>query len=123
MASSADMLGSVTVVGQRAALQMGIDRKVFNVDKSITSTGGTAVDVMRNIPSVSVDVEGNVQLRNSSPQIFVDGRPTILTLDQIAADDIERIELITNPSAKFDAASSGGIINVATLVLMPARER
>ena len=112
LASQADLLGSVTVVAQRPTLQMGIDRKVFNVDKNITSTGGTAVDVMKNIPSVSVDVEGNVTLRNSSPQIFVDGRPTILTLQQIAADDIERVELITNPSAKFDAASSGGIINV-----------
>jgi outer membrane receptor protein involved in Fe transport len=112
MASEADMLGAVTVVAQKPTLQMGIDRKVFNVDKNITSTGGTAVDVMKNIPSVTVDVEGNVQMRNSSPQIFVDGRPTILTLDQIAADDIERIELITNPSAKFDASSSGGIINV-----------
>lgn len=112
LASEADLLGSVTVVAQRPSLQMGIDRKIFNVDKNITSTGGTAVDVMKNIPSVSVDVEGNVTLRNSSPQIFVDGRPTILTLQQIAADDIERVELITNPSAKFDAASSGGIINV-----------
>lgn len=112
MASEADMLGTVTVVAQKPALQMGIDRKVFNVDKNITSTGGTAVDVMKNIPSVTVDVDGNVQMRNTSPQIFVDGRPTILTLDQIAADDIDRIELITNPSAKFDASSSGGIINV-----------
>jgi outer membrane receptor protein involved in Fe transport len=112
LASSADMLGSVTVVAQKPAMQMGIDRKIFNVDKSITSTGGTAVDVMKNIPSVTVDVDGNVQMRNASPQIFIDGRPTILTLDQIAADDIERVELITNPSAKFDAASSGGIINV-----------
>lgn len=112
MASEADLLGAVTVVAQRPTLQMGIDRKIFNVDKNITSTGGTAVDVMKNIPSVTVDVEGNVQLRNSSPQIFVDGRPTILTLQQIAADDIERIELITNPSARFDAESSGGIINV-----------
>jgi outer membrane receptor protein involved in Fe transport len=91
---------------------MGIDRRVFNVDKNITAVGGTAIDVMRNIPSVSVDVEGNVQLRNSSPQIFVDGRPTILTLDQIPADNIDKVELITNPSAKFDAASTGGIINV-----------
>lgn len=112
LAADADVLSSVTVVAQRSALQMGIDRKIFNVDKNITSSGGTAVDVMKNIPSVTVDVEGNVLLRNSSPQIFVDGRPTILTLDQIPADDIERIELITNPSAKFDAASSGGIINV-----------
>src|SRR3712207_8742519 len=59
--------------------------------------------------SVTVDVEGNVQLRNTSPQIYVDGRPTILTLDQIPADNIEKVELITNPSAKFEAASSGGV--------------
>lgn len=110
--NQADMLGSVTIVAQRPTLQMGIDRRVFNVDKNITSTGGTAVDVMRNIPSITVDAEGNVALRNTTPQIFVDGRPTILTLEQIPADDIERVELITNPSAKFDAASSGGIINV-----------
>ncbi|MDB5245861.1 MAG: TonB-dependent receptor [Segetibacter sp.] len=108
----AQVLANVTVVATRPALEMGIDRRVFNVEKNITSTGGTAIDVMRNIPSVSVDVEGNVQLRNASPQIFIDGRPTILTLDQIPADNIEKVELITNPSAKFDAASSGGIINV-----------
>jgi hypothetical protein len=105
-------LGAVTVTAQRSALVMGIDRRVFNVDQSLTATGGTAVDVMKNIPSVTVDVDGNVTLRNSSPQIFVDGRPTILTLDQIPANDIERVELITNPSAKFEASSTGGIINV-----------
>lgn len=93
-------------------MQFNIDRKVYNVEKNITAQGGTAVDVMKNIPSLSVDVNGNVQMRNSSPQILVDGRPTILTLDQIAADDIQSIELITNPSAKFDASSAGGIINI-----------
>lgn len=112
LASAADLLGAVTIVAQRPAFQMGVDRKIFNVDKNITATGGTAVDVMKNIPTLSVDVDGNVTMRNTSPQIFVDGRPTILTLQQIAADEIERIELITNPSAKYDAASSGGIINV-----------
>lgn len=105
-------LGEVTITAQRPGLVMGIDRKIFNVENSLVATGGTGLDVMRNIPSVSVDVEGNVLLRNSSPQIFVDGRPTILTLDQIPADNIERVELITNPSARFDAASDGGIINV-----------
>jgi outer membrane receptor protein involved in Fe transport len=94
------------------AMQFGIDRKIFNVEKNITAQGGTAVDVMKNIPSLSVDVDGNVQMRNSSPQILIDGRPTILTLDQIPADDIERVELITNPSAKYDASSAGGIINI-----------
>ncbi|HYJ65433.1 MAG TPA: outer membrane beta-barrel protein, partial [Parafilimonas sp.] len=83
-----------------------------NVEKNITSQGGTAVDVMKNIPSLSVDVDGNVEMRNSTPQILIDGRPTILTLDQIPADDIERVELITNPSAKYDASSAGGIINI-----------
>ena len=105
-------LADVTITATRPALEMSIDRKVFNVAKSLTATGGTAVDVMKNIPSVSVDIDGNVELRNSTPQIFVDGRPTILTLDQIPADHIEKVELITNPSAKFDASTSGGIINV-----------
>jgi outer membrane receptor protein involved in Fe transport len=112
MAADAKVLSTHTVIGQRPALQMGIDRKSFDVTKSIVSTGGTGIDVLRNIPSVTVDVDGNVLLRNSPPQIFVDGRPTILTLEQIPADHIERVELITNPSAKFDAASVGGIINV-----------
>ncbi len=112
LTAESQYLGSVTVVAQKPALQMGIDRKTFDVEKNLASAGGTGIDVMRNIPSVTVDVDGNVLLRNNSPQIFVDGRPTILTLDQIPADNIERVELITNPSAKFDAASTGGIINV-----------
>ena len=105
-------LEQLLLLVKEPALQLAIDRKIFSVDKLLTSAGGTAIDVMRNIPTVSVDVEGNVLLRGTSPQIFVDGRPTILTLEQIPADDIERVELITNPSAKFDAASTGGIINV-----------
>ena len=112
MAMQAQKLDAVTIVLDKPALQMGIDKKIFDVDKSITSKGGTAVDIMKNIPSVSVDVDGNIELRNSSPTIFVDGRPTILTLDQIPSDNIDRIELITNPSAKYDASSTGGIINI-----------
>ncbi|MDP4284503.1 MAG: TonB-dependent receptor [Bacteroidota bacterium] len=107
-----ERLATITIVADRPALRMGIDKKIFDVDKSITSKGGTAIDVMKNIPSVSVDVDGNVQLRNSSPTIFIDGRPTILTLDQISSDDIDRIEIITNPSAKYDASTTGGIINI-----------
>lgn len=106
------ILEGVTILSNKPLLEMGIDRRVFNVAKSLTAAGGTAIDVMRNIPSLKVDIDGNVQLRNSSPQIFVDGRPTVLTLDQIPADNIEKVELITNPSAKYDAASSGGIINI-----------
>ena len=112
MEEDIQQLGAVTVIAQRPGLQMGIDRKIFNVEQSLVSTGGTGLDVMRNIPSVTVDIDGNVLLRNSSPQIYVDGRPTILTIDQIPADNIERVELITNPSAKFDASSGAGIINI-----------
>src|SRR4029079_6392509 len=83
------MLASVTVSADKPMMQMGIDRKIFNVEKNISSTGGTAVDVMRNIPGLNVDIEGNVTLRNSAPQIFVDGRPTTLSLDQIPSDAIE----------------------------------
>jgi len=114
------VLGNVTVTAAaRPGLQMGIDRKVFNVDKNITSAGGTAVDVMKNVPSISVDIDGNVTLRNNAPQIFVDGRPTNLTLEQIPADAIESVEIITNPSAKFDA--SGGTAGILNIVLKKQR--
>ncbi|MBK9530778.1 MAG: TonB-dependent receptor [Chitinophagaceae bacterium] len=106
-------LENVTVSANKSLLEMKIDRKVFNVEKNLTSVGGTAVDVMKNVPSVNVDIDGNVTLRNAAPQIFVDGRPTTLTLDQIPADEIASIEIITNPSAKFDASGGGaGILNI-----------
>jgi outer membrane receptor protein involved in Fe transport len=109
------VLGAVTVSASKPLFQLGIDRKIFNVDKNIVSTGGTAVDVMRNVPSLNVDIDGNVTLRNNAPQIFVDGRPTNLTLEQIPADAIESVEIITNPSAKFDA--SGGTSGILNIVL------
>jgi outer membrane receptor protein involved in Fe transport len=109
------VLGNVTVTSSKPLLQLGIDRKIFNVDKNIVSAGGTAVDVMKNVPSVNVDIDGNVTLRNNAPQIFVDGRPTNLTLEQIPADAIESVEIITNPSAKFDA--SGGTAGILNIVL------
>jgi outer membrane receptor protein involved in Fe transport len=108
-------LGNVTVTAERPGLTLGIDRKIFNVDKNIVSAGGTATDIMRNIPSLNVDIDGNVTLRNNAPQIFVDGRPSNLTLDQIPADAIQSVELITNPSAKFDA--SGGTAGILNIVL------
>jgi len=109
------VLGNVTVSASRPALTMGIDRKVFSVDKNLVSQGGTAVDVMKNVPSVNVDLDGNITMRNAAPQIFVDGRPTNLTLEQIPADAIESVEIITNPSAKFDA--SGGTSGILNIVL------
>ncbi|MFZ1530384.1 MAG: TonB-dependent receptor [Ferruginibacter sp.] len=116
----AKQLQNVTVISDKPLLQMNLDRKVYNVEKDITATGGTAVDVMKNVPSVNVDIDGNVTLRNASPQIFIDNRPTTLTLDQIPADQIASVEIITNPSAKYDASGGGsGILNI---VLKKARK-
>ncbi len=107
------VLGNVTVTSERPGLQLAIDRKVFNVDKNLVSAGGPAVDIMRNIPSLNVDIDGNVTMRNNTPQLFVDGRPTTLTLEQIPSDAIQSVEMITNPSAKFDASGgTAGILNV-----------
>ena len=109
----AKVLENVTVTSVASALKLDIDKKVFNVEKNIVSAGGTAVDVMRNVPSVQVDIDGNVKLRNAAPQIYVDGRPTTLTLDQIPADAIQSVEVITNPSAKYDASGgNAGILNI-----------
>lgn len=106
-------LQNVVVSASSGRLRMDIDKKVFNVDANLVTAGGTAVDVMKNVPSVQVDLDGNVTLRNSSPQIYVDGRPTTLTLDQIPADAIESVEVITNPSAKYDASGgNAGILNI-----------
>jgi outer membrane receptor protein involved in Fe transport len=113
LATDVVQLQNVTVTTTASALKLDIDKKVFNVEKNITSAGGTAVDVMRNVPSVQVDVDGNVKLRNASPQLYVDGRPTTLSLDQIPADAIQSVEVITNPSAKFDASGgNAGILNI-----------
>jgi outer membrane receptor protein involved in Fe transport len=106
-------LQEVTINSGKPLLTMGIDRKIFNAEKNLTSVGGTAVDVMKSIPGLNVDIDGNVSLRNAAPQLFVDGRPTTMTLEQIPADAIATVEIITNPSAKFDASGGGsGILNV-----------
>lgn len=111
----AKQLEEVKVVGTKPFMQMGVDRKIFNVEKNLMSTGQTATELMKNIPGVDVDIDGNVSLRNSSPTIFVDGRPTTLTLDQIPSDAIQSVELITNPSAKYDA--SGGMSGIVNIIL------
>lgn len=118
--TDAKELAAVTVVSAKPMMKMDIDKKVFNVDKNIVSAGGTAVDVMRNVPSVQVDIDGNVKLRNASPQIYIEGRPTTLSLDQIPADAIESVEVITNPSAKYDA--SGGNAGILNIVLKKNRK-
>ena len=109
----AKQLEAVVVTAKKPGLTMDIDKKVFNVEKNLVSTGGTALDVMKNVPSVQVDIDGNVTLRNATPQIYIDGRPSTLSLDQIPADAIESVEVITNPSAKYDASGgNAGILNI-----------
>src|SRR5690606_13167036 len=100
--TTATALKGVEVVGEKPAFTMEIDKRVFNVDKNLASVGGTATDVLRQVPSVNVDIDGNVSVRNGSPTIFIDGRPSTLTLDQIPADAIQSVEVVTNPSAKYD---------------------
>lgn len=111
---SATDLKSVTVTSTaKPQFEMGIDRKIFNVDKNLTSTGQTAVEVMKSIPNLNVDIDGNVTLRNATPTLLIDNRPTTLTMDQIPADIIDRVEIITNPSAKYDASGgNAGILNI-----------
>ncbi|HTI10144.1 MAG TPA: outer membrane beta-barrel family protein [Puia sp.] len=120
LSADAQTLGEVTVTASKPLIQMGVDRKIYNVEKDISAQGGTGVDVMKNVPSVQVDIDGNVTLRNSSPTIFVDGRPSTLTLDQIPADAIQSVEIITNPGAKYDA--SGGTSGILNIVLKKNRK-
>jgi ferric enterobactin receptor len=113
MAVDIAQLQGVTVTASPPTLKMDIDKKVYNVEKDLVNAGGTAMDVMKNVPSVNVDIDGNLTLRNAPPLLYIDGRPTTLTLDQIPADAIESVEIITNPSAKYDASGGGaGIVNI-----------
>jgi iron complex outermembrane receptor protein len=108
----ATQLATIEISEERNTTIMSIDRRAYTVDKDLTSQGGTALEVMRNIPGLTVDADGSVKMRNATPTIFIDGRPSTLTLEQIPAEQIERVEVITNPSAKFDAGTTGGILNV-----------
>jgi hypothetical protein len=107
----------VVVKADRIPISYQIDKKIINVSENITSLSGTAVDVLENVPSVTVDIDGNVSLRGSGNfTVLIDGRPTILdaniALQQIPAGSVDNIEIITNPSAKFDPEGTAGIINV-----------
>jgi iron complex outermembrane receptor protein len=105
-------LQTATVVAQRPVFKNEIDKKVFNVTASLASKGGTAQDALRQVPTLSVDATGNVSLRNGTPVILLDGKQTDLTLDQIPADQIESIEVMPNPSSKYDAQGNHGIVNI-----------
>ncbi len=114
---TAESLDDVTVVAERTTIEQKIDRKVINVGKDLTTTGGTAAEIMNNIPSVNIDQDGNIALRgNENVRIFVDGKPTNISatqlLKQIPSTSIKKIELITNPSAKYNPEGMSGIINI-----------
>lgn len=119
LVASSQMLETVEVTGEINQLTLALDRKTYRVDKNVMAIGGTAEDALRNVPSLSIDIDGNLTLRNAAPQMFVDGRPTTLTLDQIPAESIETVEVITNPSAKYDA--SGGQAGIVNIVLKKNR--
>jgi outer membrane receptor protein involved in Fe transport len=114
---SVTAISEVEVIGNRGQVEYKIDKKVINVSSNIVAAGGTAVDALENVPSVQVDIEGNVALRGSSNfTVLIDGRPSVLkgseALQQIPASTIQNIEIITNPSAKYDPEGTAGIINL-----------
>ncbi len=113
-------LEEAVVIEESSSLEMLIDRRVFRVGNDLSAAGGTASELLLNVPSVAVDIDGNVSLRGSSQvQILIDGRPSGLTgsaqnafLEQIPASSIDRVEVITNPSAKYDPDGMAGILNI-----------
>ena len=120
MAEDAKQLNEVTVTGQRATMKLEVDRKSFDVGQLISNAGQSASDVLDNVPSIEVDNDGNVSLRgNSSVEVWINGKASGLTSDnraqilqQLPAESIDRVEVIDNPSAKFSAEGSAGIINI-----------
>ncbi len=113
----ASTLKGVEVKADRSRISYQVDKKVVNVTKDLMASAGSAIDVLENVPSVDVDLDGNVSLRGSSNfTVLINGRPSVLegndALQQIPASSIQRIEIITNPSAKYDPEGVGGILNI-----------
>lgn len=111
------LLKSVSVIGEKSTVELNLDKKVFNVGQDLASKGGTASDVLNNVPSVSVDANGAVSLRgNSGVRVLINGKPSTLVsnngLAQLPAGNIEKVEVITNPSARYEAQGGAGIVNI-----------
>ena len=116
---NSEVLDEVEITAEKSSVEFQLDKRVFNVGKDISSTGVGALDVLNNVPSVNVDIEGEVSLRgNTGVQILINGKPSVLAdegsnaLGSITADMIDKIEVITNPSAKYEAEGTSGIINI-----------
>jgi outer membrane receptor protein involved in Fe transport len=118
---SVAQLNEVEIVAEELGVEYKIDRKVINVSQQLTAASGNAVDILENLPSITVDIEGNVALRGSTGfMVLIDGRPTVMesseALQQIPANTIENIEIITNPSAKYNPDGTAG-----SLILLPRK--
>lgn len=119
LSENSQMLDEIIVVGEKSSMEFELDKRVFNVGNDISSTGMSALEVLNKVPSVNVDIEGQIKLRGSAGvQVLINGKPSVLAdersnaLGTITADMIERIEVITNPSAKYDAEGTAGILNI-----------
>ena len=120
LAATSSNLDEVVVTAEKSTMVLALDKKIFNVGKDLANAGGSATDILTNIPSVSVDPDGSVKLRGSdNVRILIDGKPSGLVsfkggsgLQQLQASMIERVEIITNPSARYEAEGSAGIINI-----------
>ncbi|MCD2259042.1 TonB-dependent receptor domain-containing protein [Psychroserpens luteolus] len=120
LALNLEALDAVEVVAEKTTVEIKLDKKIYNVGRDLTVRGGTVSDVLDNVPSVSVDVEGNVALRgNENVRILINGKPSGLVglnstdaLRQLPAESIERVEVITSPSARYDAEGTAGILNI-----------
>ncbi|WP_298486366.1 TonB-dependent receptor [uncultured Maribacter sp.] len=114
-----EQLEGVEVVGEKTTVELRLDKKVYNVGSDLTVKGGSVTDVLDNVPSVTVDEEGAISLRgNESVRILINGKPSALSglssdaLQQLPAESIEKVEVITNPSARYDAEGTAGILNI-----------
>ncbi|TWO32919.1 TonB-dependent receptor [Seonamhaeicola sediminis] len=113
-------LGEVEIIAERTTVEIKLDKKIYNIGKDLTTAGGTVSDALNNVPSVTVDIEGSISLRgNENVRILINGKPSAMAgfgdtnvLSQLPAEAIERVEVITSPSARYDAEGTAGILNI-----------